>query len=205
MVETTATVLDADPSAVKGDQGKEAGGKEQVPAPAVAEDKCAPAGDEMVEKPPKGDDLGSKLDKIIEMLTSLQHKNEREEKALHDEKTLDALIGALSDSAPGLAAVLPAGGGGADMSQEAKDAAVKLFQQMRPAVADIKDAAERSRVVDALISTIKGPDMVSQVMDAVEANARQAADADQASTFEARCRESEAAYAARNPHKKKEV
>lgn len=204
LVSTTATVLDADPTATKGGPDKETAGKEQTPAPAAAEDKCAPAGDEMVEKVPKGDDLGSKLDKVIEMLTSLLHKNEREEKDLHDEKTLDALIGALSDAAPGPSAVLPASGGGADMSQAAKDAAVKLFQQMRPAVADIKDAAERSRVVDALISTVKGPDMVAQVMGAVASNAQQAADAAQASTFEARCRASEAAYAARNPHKKKE-
>ena len=45
---------------------------------------------------------------------------------------------------------------------------------------------------------------MGRVMEAAEANARQAADAAQASAFESRCRESEAAYAARNPHKKKE-
>ncbi|MCM1236294.1 MAG: DUF2213 domain-containing protein, partial [Ruminococcus flavefaciens] len=163
LVSTTAVVLDADPTAAKEEPGKPAA--EQDAGPAPAGDKCAPAGDEVVEKAPKGDDLGSKLDKVIEMLASLQHKNDREEKDLHDEKILDALIGALSGGPSDQSA--DAGG---DMSQASKDAAVKLFRQMRPAVAAIKDEQERSRVVDALISAVKGPDMVAQVMGAAAGN-----------------------------------
>ena len=92
----------------------------------------------------------------------------------------------------------------ADMAPAAKDAAVALLRKVRPAVAAIKDEKERSRVVDALLSTIQGPNVMGQVMEAAAANARKAADAAQSGTFEERCRASEAAYAARNPHKKKE-
>ena len=46
------------------------------------------------------------------------------------------------------------------------------------------------------------PNVMGQVMEAAAANARKAADSAKTSTFEDRCRESEAAYAARNPHKK---
>ena len=45
---------------------------------------------------------------------------------------------------------------------------------------------------------------MGQVAQAAADSARKAADAARASTFEERCRESEAAYAARNPHKKQE-
>lgn len=53
MVETTATALDAEPA-------------EKAQEAEPAESKTAE--DEMVEKAPKGDDLGSKLDRIISML-----------------------------------------------------------------------------------------------------------------------------------------
>ena len=46
------------------------------------------------------------------------------------------------------------------------------------------------------------PDVLGRVMQAAAAHARRAADT--APSFETICRESEAAYAARNPHKKKE-
>ena len=160
----------------------------------------------MVERAPKGDDLGSKLDKVIEMLGSLQHKNDREEKALHDEDDLDDLIEKLAgkEHVEKEASVTIPADEMTDMDPAARDAAVNLLKKVRPAVAAIKDEQERSRVVDALISTIKGPNVMGQVMQATAANARKAADAAKASTFEERCREAEAAYAARNPHKKKE-
>ena len=168
--------------------------KEEVP----------PAGDVMVERAPKGDDLGSKLDKILERLEALEHKNDREEKALHDEEDLDDLIEKLAgaEHAEKEAAVTIPADEMADMAPAAKDAAAVLLKKVRPAVAAIKDQQERSRVVDALLSTIQGPNTMGRVMEAAAAHARKAADAAKAPTFEARCRESEAAYAARNPHKK---
>lgn len=191
---TAAKALDAAP----------AESREAEPQPAG--DQPCGAGDVMVERAPKGDDLGSKLDKVIEMLASLQHKNDREEKALHDEDDLDDLIEKLAgaEHAEKEAAVTIPADEMADMAPAAKDAAVALLRKVRPAVAAIKDEKERSRVVDALLSTIQGPNVMGQVMEAAAANARKAADAAQAGTFEERCRVSEAAYAARNPHKKKE-
>ena len=169
-------------------------------------EEAPPTGDVMVERAPKGDDLGSTLDRILERLEALEHKNGREEKALHDEDDLDDLIEKLAgaEHAEKEAAVTIPADEMADMAPAAKDAAVALLRKVRPAVAAIKDEKERSRVVDALLSTIQVPNVMGQVMEAAAANARKAADAAQAGTFEERCRVSEAAYAARNPHKKKE-
>ena len=189
---TAAKALDAAP----------AESKETDPQPAG--DQPCGTGDVMVERAPKGDDLGSKLDRLIEMMESLQHKNDREEKALRDEEDLDDLIEKLTGTAPvekEASVTIPADEM-ADMSPAAQDAAVALLKKVRPAVAAIKDETERSRVVDALLSTIQGPNVMGQVMEAAAANARKAADSAKTSTFEDRCRESEAAYAARNPHKK---
>ena len=169
-------------------------------------EEAPPTGDVMVERAPKGDDLGSTLDRILERLEALEHKNDREEKALHDEDDLDDLIEKLAgaEHAEKEAAVTIPADEMADMAPAAKDAAVALLRKVRPAVAAIKDEKERSRVVDALLSTIQVPNVMGQVMEAAAANARKAADAAQSGTFEERCRASEAAYAARNPHKKKE-
>lgn len=185
-------VMDAEPD--KPAEAQPAGGQD-----------CG-TGDVMVERAPKGDDLGSKLDKILERLEALEHKNDREEKALHDEEDLDDLIEKLAgaEHAEKEAAVTIPADEMADMSPAAKDAAAVLLKKVRPAVAAIKDQQERSRVVDALLSTIQGPNTMGRVMEAAAAHARKAADAAQAGTFEERCRASEAAYAARNPHKKKE-
>ena len=188
LVATAAKALDAAPE-----------GQKETPPPAG--DEAPPAGDVMVERAPKGDDLGSKLDKVIEMLSSLQHKNQ-EEKALRDEGDLDGLIEKLAGKEEPEASVTLPADETADLSPAARDAAVSLLRKVRPAVAAIENEKERSQVVDALLSTLQGPDVMGQVMEAAAAHARRAADA--APTFEARCQESEAAYAARNPHKKKE-
>ena len=189
LVATAAKALDAAPEA-----------QETAPPPA-SNKEAPPAGDVMVERAPKGDDLGSKLDKVIEMLSSLQHKKQ-EEKALRDEGDLDGLIEKLAGKEEPEASVTLPADETADLSPAARDAAAALLRKVRPAVAAIQNEKERSQVVDALLSTLQGPDVMGQVMQAAAAHARRASDA--APTFEARCRESEAAYAARNPHKKKE-
>lgn len=142
--------------------------------------------------------LTKSMDALSKRMEALEGKDSKP--ALSDEKTIDAMIEQLG-GAPSV--TIPADEK-PEMSPAAKDAAVTLLRTMRPIVAGIKDIQDRARVVDALLGSIKGPDMMRQVMTAVNANAQQAADADQASTFEARCKESEAAYAARNPHKKEE-
>ena len=182
---TTAKALDAVP-----------GEKEETP----------PTGDVMVEQTPTDGGLGSKLDKIIEMLAALEHKNGQEENALHDGEDLDGLIKRLAgrEHIEKEASVTIPADEMTDMDPAVKDAAVSLLKKVRPAVAGIRDKQDRARVVDALLSAIQGPNVMGQVMETTAAHAKRASDAAQANAFETICRESEAAYAARNPHKKKE-
>ena len=86
----------------------------------------------------------------------------------------------------------------------ARDAAVELLKKVRPAVAGIQDKAVRAKVTDALLSAISGkdamPEIVKAAMDSAQANAEQT----KKTTYEQMCADAESAYAARNPHMKKE-
>ena len=200
LVTTAATALDAAPAEPVADPGK---GK----AP-----EAEPAEDVMVEKAPKGDDFGSKLDRILEMLEA-EARGGRGEHPLHDETDLDEMVEKLAGKAerredPEAAVTVPAEEmeDVACMSPAAKDAAVELLKKVRPAVAAIQDRTERARVVDALLSTIKGPNMVGSIMTAAQDSARRASQEAKRTNYEKICTEAENAYAARNPHKmKKEV
>lgn len=200
LVTTAATALDAAPAEPVADPSK---GK----AP-----EAEPAEDVMVEKAPKGDDLGSKLDRILEMLEA-KARGGRGEHPMHDETDLDEMVEKLAGKAerredPEAAVTVPAEEmeDVACMSPAAKDAAVELLKKVRPAVAAIQDRTERARVVDALLSTIKGPNMVGSIMTAAQDSARRASQEAKRTNYEKICTEAENAYAARNPHKmKKEV
>lgn len=188
MVATTATALDAAPAEPEKDMAPEA----------------EPAEDEMVEKAPKGDDLGSKLDRILEMLEA-KSRGGRGERPLHDESDLDEMVEKLAGKKdPEAAVTVPAEEmEDACMSPAAKDAAVELLKKVRPAVAAIKDKNERARVVDALLSTVKGPNMVGDIMHAAQDSARKNSEEARRSNYEKMCMDSENAYASRNPHKNK--
>ena len=86
----------------------------------------------------------------------------------------------------------------------ARDAAVELLKKVRPAVAGIEDKAARAKVTDALLSAIQGkdamPEIVKAAMDSAQANAEKT----KKTTYEQMCADAESAYAARNPHMKKE-
>ncbi len=188
LVTTTTKALDAAPA------------EAEKPAP-----EAEPAKDEMVEKAPKGDDLGSKLDRIIEMLEA-KERGGRGEHPLHDESDLDAVVAKLAGKAddPEAAVTVPAEEmEDACMTPAAKDAAVDLLKKVRPAVAAIQDKQERARVVDALLSTIKGPNTVGVIMQAAQDSARQNAESTRRTNYQKMCEDSENAYAARNPHKMK--
>lgn len=191
MVETTATALDAEPA-----KTPDAGPAEEEPTETAAED-------EMEEKAPKGDDLGSKLDRILEMLEA-KSRGGRGEHPLHDETDLDETIAKLSGGEGRKEARTIPTEESACMTGPARDAAVELLRKVRPAVAAIKDPAEKARITDALLAPIKGHDVMGAVaraaMDSAKANARKA----QKTTYEQMCAEAESAYAARNPHNKKE-
>lgn len=178
MATTTAAVLDAEPV----EKAQEA----------------EPTADVMVERAPKGDDLGSKLDEVIEMLRELGKKNDREEKKLSDESDLDELIEKLSGEGDKEEAVtIPA--------EEMSDAcgtkdAVEILRRVRPAVAAIKDKNDRARVTDAILSSIKGNDeQVTSILSATkDAAMKNAAKANAVNAVE----EQQKAYDSLNPHKK---
>lgn len=188
MVKTTAAALEAEPA-------------EKAPEAAPAADGGAK--DVMEERAPKGDDLGTKLDRILEMLGSLMKKDEKEEKALSDESALDELIGKLSGEKGEKAVTIPAEEKDACISESARDAAVLLLKKVRPAVAAIEDKNDRARVTDALISAIRGKGMMSDIAKAAQDSAKANANQSVKTTYEQACAEAQDAYAARNPHKMK--
>lgn len=188
MVETTATALDAEPAG-------EAQDANPVEEKAAAEEKVQ---DEETVEAPKGDDIGSKLDRILEMLMAKSRGGEGEHR-LHDETDLDEMVKRLSGGGES-AITIP-------MENDcttgpARDAAVELLKKVRPAVAGIEDKAVRAKVTDALLSAIQGkdamPEIVKAAMDSAQANANQT----KKTTYDQMCADSESAYAARNPHLK---
>lgn len=191
MVTTTATALDAAPA------------EAEKPAP-----EAEPAKDKMVEKAPKGDDIGSKLDRILEMLEA-KARGGRGEHLLHDESDLDEMVEKLAGKAeakdPEAAVTVPAEEmeDSSCMSPAAKDAAVELLKKVRPAVAAIQDKQERARVVDALLSTVQGPNTVGAIMQAAQDSARKNSEDARRTNYQKMCEEAENAYASRNPHKMK--
>lgn len=185
MVETTAAALDAEP--VKTPDAEPA--KEDP-----AEEK--PTEDAEVIEAPKGDDIGSKLDRILEMLEA-KARGGRGEHRLHDESDLDEMIEKLSGGESAITVPI-------ENDCAARDAAVELLKKVRPAVAGIEDKQTRAKVTDALLSAIQGkdamPDIVKAAMDSARANAEQT----KKTSYEKICADSSAAYAERNPHTKKE-
>ena len=181
MAATTAAVLDA--------------------APAETAPEAEPTADVMVERAPKGDDLGTKLDELLAMVRELAKKNDREEKMdrkLTDESDLDEMIEKLSGGEQiekEDAVTIPA--------EEMEDAcrnmdAVEILRRVRPAVAAIKDKNDRARVTDALISSIRGNDVeaiLSATKDAAMKNAN-------SYNPQKAVEEQQKLYNSRNPHKK---
>lgn len=187
MVQTTATVLDAEPA------------KALEAEPTKDEPAQEPAKDAETIEAPKGDDIGSKLDRILEMLEA-KARGGRGEHPLHDETDLDEMIAKLAGEEDGKEAVTIPAEEMDCMTGPARDAAVELLRKVRPAVAAIKDPAEKARVTDALLAPIKGTDMMGAIAQAAMDSARANADKARKTTYEQMCADSAAEYAARNPH-----
>lgn len=185
MVETTAAALDAEPA-------------EKAPdaEPAKEEPAAEPAKDEETIKAPKGDDIGSKLDRILEMLEA-KARGGRGEHRLHDESDLDEMIEKLSGGESAITVPI-------ENDCAARDAAVELLKKVRPAVAAIEDKAARAKVTDALLSAIQGKDVMQDIAKAALDSARANAEQTKKTSYEKICADSSAAYAERNPHTKKE-
>lgn len=184
-VATVADALDAEPA----EQAQEA-------------EPAKDAEDEMVIKDPKGDDIGSKLDRILEMLEARSRGGEGEHR-LHDETDLDEMIDKLAGKEDGKALTIPVENEDC-AAGPARDAAVELLRKVRPAVAGIKDKSERARVTDALLSIVRGNDMTQTIASAALDSAKANADKTRRTTYEQICTDSANAYAERNPHTKKE-
>ena len=184
-VATVAGALDAEPA----EQAQEA-------------EPAKDAEDEMVIKAPKGDDIGSKLDRILEMLAARSRGGEGEHR-LHDETDLDEMIDKLAGKEDGKALTIPVENEDC-AAGPARDAAVELLRKVRPAVAGIKDKGERARVTDALLSIVRGNDMTQTIASAALDSAKANADKTRRTTYEQICTDSANAYAERNPHTKKE-
>jgi len=150
--------------------------------PSVQPEPPAGEGPPAGAEPPAAD---AALDKILERLDALERKASQEEKtpeAKPENKPEDKA---------------------APLSPEAKDAAAAIIKAIRPAVAGIQDPAVRTQVSDSLLSVLEEPDKLAQITAAVQDHAGAAARGPAAGSFEQLCREAEAAYAARNPHKMK--
>ncbi len=184
MVQTTASVLDAEPAKAP-----------EVEPTEVAKDA------ETIEAP-EGDDIGSKLDRILEMLEA-KSRGGRGEHPLHDETDLDEMIAKLSGAEEGQAVTIPAEEGDC-MTGPARDAAVELLKKVRPAVAAIEDKADRAKVTDALLAAIQGRDVMEDIAKAALDSAQANAQKTQKTNYEQICADSERAYAVRNPHIKTE-
>lgn len=185
MVETTAAALDAEP--VKTPDAEPA--KEDP-----AEEK--PTEDAEVIEAPKGDDIGSKLGRILEMLEA-KSRGGRGERPLHDESDLDEMIEKLSGGESAITVPI-------ENDCAARDAAVELLKKVRPAVAAIEDKQTRAKVTDALLSAIHGKDVMGEIAKAALDSARANAEQTKKTSYEKICADSSAAYAERNPHTKKE-
>lgn len=198
MATITATALDAAPA----EEAPEADPAEKKAEPSPAKDE--PMKDEVVYKEQKGVDLGTKIDRILELLEGMMKG--REEKHMSDETDLDEIIEKLTgkpedpDEAKMIGAEDATCGG---MPAATKDAAVELLRRVRPAVAAIEDKAARARVADALLGVVKGDNAMTAIAQAAYDSAAAAAKSTSRSTFDQICAESEAAYAAMNPHKTK--
>lgn len=188
---------DADPEALSELTDNAAALLEAEPAPAQ---EAEPTADVKVESVPEGDDLGTKLDKVLERLTALEamFKKEEtdEEPELMDECSIDAVLEAGETQAEKEEAVT------VPMDACTQDGGAAILKAMREAISKISSPEEKSAVVDALLRCTTKTGTMGEIMAATEANAKAAADAipDTGKIMQ----EIDANYRSRNPHHKKE-
>ena len=187
---TAQAVQDAEPAKPAQDAEPAAASQQPAEPAATAQD----AGSDALAT------LGDCMGKLEAMLAQLLPKEKPEH--MSDETDIDELIEKLAGEGGESALTIPVENTDACAAGPARDAAVELLRKVRPAVAEIKDKAERARVTDALLSAVKGPDSMAAIAqaatDAAKANAGKTAE----NTYEKMCADSLEAYAALNPHTK---
>ena len=187
---TAQVVQDAEPAATAQDAEPTTASQQPAEPAATAQD----AGSDALAA------LGDRMGKLEAMLAQLLPKEKPEH--MSDETDIDELIEKLAGEGGESALTIPVENTDACAAGPARDAAVELLRKVRPAVAEIKDKAERARVTDALLSAVKGPDSMAAIAqaatDAAKANAGKTAE----NAYEKMCADSLEAYAALNPHTK---
>lgn len=181
--------------------------------PATKAPDVEPAADEMTVKAPKGDDLGSKLDRLIEMVGELAKKNDREEKKLSDESDIDELIEKLEGKEELIdekgdskkSKTVPAKSKDACGASLGDAASVELLKALRPAVASIENKDERARVTDALLSAFGSDGQMGSILSAAQDAATRNGQKSEKKTYDQICADQKSAYDALNPHKNKEA
>ena len=204
---TTVAVKALDAAPAEEAQEAEPAGKtedEAAPSPEAAPAKTE---DEVVYKEQKGVDLGTKIDRVLELLEALVKG--RGEKRMSDESDLDELIEKLAgkEEDPDEAKMIGAEDAKCvGMSGATRDAAVAILRKVRPVVAGIEDKAERARVTDALLNVLgeQGNATVGAIAQAAQDSAAKAAKQASKTSYEQICEEAQNAYDACNPHRRKE-
>lgn len=143
--------------------------------------------------------LHEKLDKLLGLMEARDSETPAEEDG---EKALDKL---LEDLEGKKAATISEEDEEKPLSEEAKDAALAILKSVRPAVAAIEDKAVQTRVTDALLQAVRGGDTLGAIARAAGRNAQRAADSASQTSYDKICADQQAAYDARNPHKKQEA
>lgn len=189
---TAQAVQDAEPAAAAQDAEPAATSQQPAEPAATAQD----AGSDALAA------LGDRMGKLEAMLAQLLPKEKPEH--MSDETDIDELIEKLAGEGGESALTIPVENTDACASGPARDAAVELLRRVRPAVSEIKDPGEKARVTDALLSAVRGKDNMAEIAraatDAAKVNAAQTSQ----TTYEKMCADSLEAYAALNPHTKKE-
>ena len=198
---------------------------EEAPEEEPAKDESCEEEEAKDEAP---DDLGAKLDKVIDMLTTLS-KPTADEDPEEEEETLDDAIEELEsededpeeetededpdedtcDEDPEEASEVVEDEDPdeetEDEDEEEKKAAdtAAFLRRMRPAVNAISNKDERARVTKALLSAVRAKDSSRAIFEASRKAAQKAADASGKTSYERRCEVQNDAYAKFNPHIKK--
>lgn len=174
------------------------------------------------------DDLGSKLDKVIDMLDSLcrakdadpeETEDEDEEETLDDaieelesgdedpEETEDEDEEEAKDEDPEASEVIededPEETEDEDEEEKKASDTAAFLRRMRPAVAAISNKDERAAVTKALLSAVRAKDSSRAIFDATRKAAQKASDSSSKTSYERRCEVQGNAYAKHNPHVKK--
>lgn len=202
--------------ALDSDPAEEAPEEEPAKDEACEEEKAED--EEPEETSTKDDDLNAKLDKVIDLLTTmggttsdedpdedkmldeaieeLESKDEDPEEETEDEDPEEASE-VIEDEDPEEKTE--------DEDEEEKKAAdtAAFLRRMRPAIAGISNKDERARVTKALLSAVKAKDSSRAIFEASRKAAQKAADASGKTSYERRCEVQGNAYAKHNPHTKK--